>query len=812
MEHEQTDALEAARAAGALPPDLEELLHSSGPPAPPPMSRFWRGYLIAFGVVLPVLTLAVELLLRLCTGAFFDPLPTPVHIALYAGIAVFCLLLLRAAGGGARPPLWVLGGLYGMALVTTVVYTVQFLPILPISLLAVLLLGIGFCGLSPLLALIGMVYARAYLTSMARQEEHPRLPGLRRGLLVAVLLLAVVELPGAYTQLLMRQAQADAPAARAQAVRMLRAVGSREVLLRACYVRSGTNGAFLTAALAVISPLGTDEARVLYYRVTGQPFNAAPLPREMVRHRAAWDAEGMAWDDAVGGAAVAGRVRHLNLTTSRLDGSVDADAGLAYLEWTQEFHNTSGMAREARAQLALPPGAVVSRATLWVNGEEREAAFAARGRARQAYEEVVVVQRRDPLLVTTCGPDRVLVQCFPVPANGRMKIRLGITAPLQGDGALVLPAIIERNYGLGRDLRQQLWVEGDAPMTTAITGVKAERAASAYAVRGAMAVESAASVIRVQQPPAKLAWTPDPARPGAVIVQRPAPAPWKPDRVVFVLDGSAGMRAVEQHLPRIMDHFPAGIEYAVVAATDAGSLLARPPRPHAALHVSLETGIQRCEGGVDNLPALLRGLELAAEATRGAVVWIHGAQPLDGDMSALTQWWERRPNGPRLYALQVAPGPNRVLEAGEGVAGLATVAYTGALAEDLNRVYAVWRGQQPTWVRERVPGKRAGPGEKTSNHLARLWAADQVRTLRATGKLADIEMAIAIAARYHLVTPVTGAVVLENAQQYKDNGLEPVHAGSVPTIPEPEAWLLLLVAALVLGFAWWRKRRACPAA
>ncbi len=706
-----------------------------------------------------------------------------------------------------------MGGLYGMALVTTVVYTVQFLPILPISLIAVLLVGVGFCGLSPLLALIGVVYARAYLMDMARQEEHPRLPGLRRGLLLALLLFVIVELPGAYTQLLMRQASAETPATRANAVRMLRAVGDREVMLRACYVRSGTNGAFLTAALAVVSPLSTDDARVLYYRVTGQPFNAAPLPKAMARSRAAWDFEGVEWDDAVGGTAVAGRVRDLNLTTSRLDGSVDAGAGLAYLEWTQEFHNTSALQREARAQLALPSGAVVSRATLWVNGEEREAAFAARGHARQAYQEVAVVQRRDPLLVTTCGPDRVLVQCFPIPANGRMKIRLGITAPLQGDGALVLPTIIERNYGLGGDLRQQLWVEGDAPLATTIKDVKMERAADAFAVRGAMAVESGkASVIRVKQPPAKLAWTPDPARPGAVIVQRPAPVVWKPDRVVFVLDGSAGMRAVETHLPRIMDHFPPNVEYAVVAVTDAGSVLAMPIQPYAALHIPLQTGITRFAGGVDNLPALLRGLELAAEAKRGAVIWIHGAQPLDADLSALTQWWERRPDGPRLYALQVAPGPNRVLEAGEGVASLATVAYTGSLGDDLSCLYGRWSERQPTWVRERVPGTRVGSGEKTSNHLARLWAADQVRKLRATGKPADIEMAIAIAARYHLVTPVTGAVVLENAQQYKDNGLEPVDAGSVPTIPEPEEWLLLLVAALVAGIVWWRKRRACPAA
>ena len=73
---------------------------------------------------------------------------------------------------------------------------------------------------------------------------------------------------------------------------------------------------------------------------------------------------------------------------------------------------------------------MVSRLTLWIDGEEREAAFGGRSQVKTAYKETVQ-QRRDPVLVTTCGPDRVLVQCFPVPpGGGRMKLRLGITAPL----------------------------------------------------------------------------------------------------------------------------------------------------------------------------------------------------------------------------------------------------------------------------------------------------------------------------------------------------------------------------------------------
>jgi hypothetical protein len=70
------------------------------------------------------------------------------------------------------------------------------------------------------------------------------------------------------------------------------------------------------------------------------------------------------------------------------------------------------------------------------------------------------------------------------------------------------------------------------------------------------------------------------------------------------------------------------------------------------------------------------------------------------------------------------------------------------------------------------------------------------------------EEAVELAARYQLVTPVSGAVVLETQEQYRQAGLQPVDAGSVPTIPEPETVLLLAVAAAILAFMFVRSRPA----
>jgi hypothetical protein len=65
---------------------------------------------------------------------------------------------------------------------------------------------------------------------------------------------------------------------------------------------------------------------------------------------------------------------------------------------------------------------------------------------------------------------------------------------------------------------------------------------------------------------------------------------------------------------------------------------------------------------------------------------------------------------------------------------------------------------------------------------------------------------VELAALYQLVTEVSGAVVLETAEQYKQAGLQPVSPNSVPVVPEPGTWALLIVGAIVL-LAYQRRRR-----
>ena len=270
---------------------------------------------------------------------------------------------------------------------------------------------------------------------------------------------------------------------------------------------------------------------------------------------------------------VAGRVKGLSLLSSRMDSVAEPDAALVYCEWTLEFKNVSSQPREARAQIALPPGGVVSRLTLWIDGEEREAAFGGRSQTRQAYQQVAVIRRRDPVLVTTCGPDRVLAQCFPVPANGGvMKVRLGITAPLIVDsleqGRFVWPCFLERNFGIASDFKHGLSIESSALLSSeggALTPAKTN--SHPFLLREELADtdlgESSRSVVTVRRPPEIASvWSPS-GDEGQLIRQtiRSTQAT-APPRIVLLLDGSVGMQRFVTEISEALSEVPSTVEIA----------------------------------------------------------------------------------------------------------------------------------------------------------------------------------------------------------------------------------------------------------
>jgi hypothetical protein len=368
---------------------------------------------------------------------------------------------------------------------------------------------------------------------------------------------------------------------------------------------------------------------------------------------------------------------------------------------------------------------------------------------REAYQRVVSA-RRDPLLVTTAGPGRVLVQCFPVPPNGEMKIRLGITQPLAG-GELLLPRFAERNFAL--NTTHALWID-----------------AGTATVRESLTDDGLLRAVKLPwAEPAPVSWTPDSA--GFRIKQRFESRTLNPPSKLFiVVDGSRSMRP-----------FAAEIQRAIT---------------QAAKTIPVESSFTgEFEGGVDNIPALLEAQDHALGQPGSAILWITGPQPLLlSSPEPLRQAWSRRPGVAPLFAIQLVPGPNRVLSQLDGVKDvqLLQMSLDAALA----------RFTTPHTIRApiltRLKGAQ-GQGHRTSDHLARLWAHQEVLTNGSARLASD----------YHLVTPVSGAVVLETRQQYEAAGLKPVESGTVPSVPEPETWALMAIGVAVILVAKCRRRNSC---
>src|SRR5262249_23331908 len=195
-----------------------------------------------------------------------------------------------------------------------------------------------------------------------------------------------------------------------------------------------------------------------------------------------------------------------------------------------------------------------------------------------------VVQRRDPLLVTTKGADRVLAQAFPVPRNGGiLKFKIGITAPLELEttsvARLTLPAVIGRNFTFPSGTSHSVWIENKTSLASSVPGPAGSRVDGRGFRIGGSIDEGQLSSVRVT-----IAVDRDPDRrvvtsrlgDGELIVQEvvsqepPSAAP-----LMLVIDGSARLKTVVPQLVTALEGIP--------PATPVAPILPAEPLPHAPL-------------------------------------------------------------------------------------------------------------------------------------------------------------------------------------------------------------------------------------
>lgn len=751
-------------------------------------------YIVTFGILLPIAAMTFELFTGICASAFFDPLPTVWHAIIFGLIPASNLIgLTTIAYRSKRATAW-LPFANALAIGIAVFYTIWFVPILPVSAMATLFIGIGLCGLAPLLSLFAclMVRRRLRLLAVETTSQTPRLwPGVTAGIGVLILL----AVPTLLSIIGLNMAVSENSSTQTKGLSLLRAFGSKNYLLELCY--NNRDREFFGIDLTGTADISTDQVRGIYYRVTGKSFSAQRPKTQFLRGRTDWLDD---WDFEQAGDIVGGRLRNLSLVSSQMDANLQGDAAVGYLEWIMVFQNDHKWTqREARCQIQLPPGGVVSRLTLWIDGQECEAAFGGRSQTKGAYKSVVE-RRRDPVLVTTKGPDQVLVQCFPVePNGGKMKIRLGVSFPLdlltKEQALLQLPYINECNFGIPESTQHQLWVEADGPMTAALNLTKEQLPdQNRYALRGPLTnaqLEHQLAAVHIQRnADITKVWAKNDTSGVSVLQQLQNHKDSSLiDKAVIVVDTSAAMKSSLDDIREAISSFNPNFPLHIITADDSPRFIT--------LASELSKGM--FSGGKDNLPTLIKAWDMAAESDNAAVIWIHSAQPhLFDAVEALMQRYMRRPDGPALFHIQTAPGPNMIIEALDGIIRVQAVARSADLKADLTRLFDKLNGTLPTYhfMREVLTAETDAAAKQASSHIVRLWAKEQVDTLRA--RRGGEEQAREIAVRHQLVTPVSGAVVLENKAQYDQHGLEPVAPETVPTIPEPATILLFGLGALVL--------------
>jgi hypothetical protein len=793
-----------------------------------------RTVIAIFAFALPVFSLIFEIAVGAMAEIYVDPIPTLWHIAagvlLLASILSVDICLGRIREG--TPPRRIAWAFFlnGYALALAGIYFLLYLPILPISVICLMFMGLGLMGFSPMACLLASAYQLRTLYAFLPEYHVMRgrmVWSTATGVALALLLAVSYAGPEYVSDEVLHMAVSNDADTRERAIRWIETLGFEDQLLAACYapiVRGiGPNRRWDFNDLDTLS-----EYRELYFRLTGVPYNSVPRPniRSTFRNRSAdwWEEERQA-DSEVGGMAVAGRVAGLSLASSSIDGRIfrlgpdPTDPALAYLEWIIEFKNESSRQREARARIEIPHGAVASRLTLWIEGEEREAAFGARQQVLAAYQDVAVVRRCDPALLNVVGQDTLMLQCFPIQAKSTMKVKVGITTPLtvrNGTPYLRLPYVSERNFTVPPDFEHVASIESELPLESPFEALAArEIDEQRIALTGCLSETDLQELGTIAVPMTgdyNKVYTDSLGALTAELSILPHETPSGLRVFCIVLDGSKSMENAKIEWAALVEALPRDARVNAIVAgqsVEAFSEIGTAPTPELARW--LES--REFTGGCDPVPALLRALEWM-EGMDGSVLWIHGPLPVELSSTESIHLWEKRDSASsnvRILSVQAIPGPNRALEQLGRSAMLKRVPIFGSLDETLQYAvtnqsggdvdYAFTLGKTPTETDLHVPGNADG-------HVVRLAANDLALRAILGESIEQIAAATDLAVTSRVVTPLSGAVVLERTEQYERHGLDPTkNSESIPGIPEPEEWALLVLVLIALAALAIHQRR-----
>ncbi len=703
----------------------------------------WMTYVLIFGVVMPLITLVVEISTHICAKNYFNPLPTLWHVLLFALIPVANLSAIITCLRGKS--LWpsLVTTLSGASVAVSAVYSLLFIPMIPNSVAGILFWGIGFLGLSPFFAFAASIESSRRIRALDLLEPADQTKRSRMGFAFSLAFLLVYTTGVVVTAVGLNMMITDSDQTKARAASLVRRFGSEAELLRVAhglkpsvYISDEKIRQIVPNMDYTASPGWSTTAQELYYRVTGFNYESVPAPR--------------------GSRAVTGYGTKDKITSSKLNVTIDPEGLVSHMEWTLEFASDSADRHITGAIIALPPGGVVSRVTLWENGKARDAAFV----APQTGSGRVVV--------SSAGPDRVFLLRYT--SEGRTKITIGIAAPLTTDGVCTLPKFADYRFDIPKGFKHSLDIRSnnDIDFKSNDTGAQPRGQDHRRIVTSATNEELGGEkrCIMAMRKPVSRIWSPDTIGPaGECVAEMFAQVrPKLVEHVAVAVDGSGVMRPWRPELANALPNIPTSTFSMFLAADQVETLFKSTIQDIPASQLMNKKLLHvRCQGGVDNAPGLLRAVDESLRRKNGVVLWVHGPQPI-GSEKAIAQILERIKRNPgkvKIFSFVVLDGEDRILAALDGTGAVHPIARRGTLADDMQAFFDYISGSDglPTIFRTHAPLSKVAGATKSSEDISLLWAQSQVWDMTASGDAQKRKKATELAAKYRIVTPVSQAVV-----------------------------------------------------
>ncbi|MES2543713.1 MAG: XrtN system VIT domain-containing protein [Bacteroidota bacterium] len=323
--------------------------------------------------------------------------------------------------------------LNGFSFILIIYYAVYLIPIMPISFIGIMGLGLGFYGLVPITVLILHCFTLIKVLPKDRKNSISFASGIFSlifcMLIFTFLLNAESQKIAANTVTKSFETHEDIPNY-ITVSQNLKPNFLNEILLKKELVYVGTDDYFTFR--------GFDGIRQKQYneRKTHNPFiNIAYFFTENLNLTAddrinilksnfdkRLETEEQLWDG-----------NDLITKNIKEDIKIYSNDRLAYTELTIDIASKKKYwdRKEAIYSFQLPEGSVATSLSLWVNGIERKGVLTTKEKAEKAYKQIVGVEARDPSLMQWKEGNKIVIRIFPITYDMPRTFKCGFTTPLK---------------------------------------------------------------------------------------------------------------------------------------------------------------------------------------------------------------------------------------------------------------------------------------------------------------------------------------------------------------------------------------------